>query len=345
MSRGGGQGVGSPGEIRIRGFRGGVADRCGRHLGELVLSLKFHWRAFLYKTMVHHIVVMDNPRFAVGAAAILRWKFNCKITAWVMDLAFEQVRRRSRGFSRASAAFLLALQIRALRIVDRVVTLGSCMSTLLGKLGVPSGKLTVIGTWASDSWVALKERPTEQRKKFGIPEKFTVMYSGHAGAWHDFATISAAVSQLRADDSIQWIFAGSGPGITTIEAIGAENVVIHPAVDRADLPGFLSCADLHLVSLHPAMLGTCVPSKLYPLMALGLPILFVGPKECQSALDLKEYEMGFIAEDVGEMVDVLRALSTRSNSSGRSGFQAGLEKREAHTLGHVFPSWRKVLEN
>ena len=46
------------------------------------------------------------------------------------------------------------------------------------------------------------------------------------------------------------------------------------------LAGSLSSADLHLVVMGDAFVGIVHPCKIYNILTLGIPFLFVGPEEC-----------------------------------------------------------------
>ena len=54
----------------------------------------------------------------------------------------------------------------------------------------------------------------------------------------------------------------------------------------------LSVADVHLISLRQPFVGVSVPSKLYGAMASARPILFVGPKRCETADAIRDARCG-----------------------------------------------------
>lgn len=319
-----------------------------RHLSELLILVEFCRRAWQTNARYDRVICMDSPRFAPMAAAILRRRTGAKTMAWVMDLAFEQVSRRRAGSAGGHlAGSLMGMQVWLMGKMDRVVTLGECMASALQARGMPREKIEVIGTWAEDHWSELKIETPPARRKFGLNGRFTIMYSGYAADWHDFDSICEAMAEMSHDPTIQWVFAGSGPGIDQIRSraanIPADNLVILDRVDREELPAFLSCADVHLVSLKASMLGTCVPSKLYPLMALGKPVVFVGPSACQTALDLEQAQAGLVAGNGRELVEALRGLvhdPERVQTMGENARQAFQKKHNATT---AIDEWLEVL--
>jgi glycosyltransferase involved in cell wall biosynthesis len=56
-----------------------------------------------------------------------------------------------------------------------------------------------------------------------------------------------------------------------------KNVVLRDYVDKADTPSVLACGDAALITLRDSMLGVMSPSKMHAALAMGLPILYVGP--------------------------------------------------------------------
>jgi hypothetical protein len=52
-----------------------------------------------------------------------------------------------------------------------------------------------------------------------------------------------------------------------------------PLQPRERLNDALGAADVHLISLLPALEACCVPSKLYGILAAGRPILFIGDSQ------------------------------------------------------------------
>ncbi|MCF3648451.1 glycosyltransferase family 4 protein [Synoicihabitans lomoniglobus] len=324
---------------------------CGpknRVLSELRLLWNFCLRALGTSSHFDSVVCMDSPRFASMAAGILKRKTGAKTLAWVMDLAFEQVVQRSgRSLVCLAAMGLTMLQIWTLSKMDRVITLGDCMASLLKKRGLHENKITVIGTWAEDHWASLSVNIHAARKRFNLHGGFIIMYAGFAADWHDFDSICEAISETEDDSRFQWVFAGSGPGIDKIRELSAvsnwPNVVILDRVDRSDLPSFLSCADLHLVSLRSSMLGTCVPSKLYPLMALSKPAVFVGPAECQTARDLVNAGAGEVVADSHELVEVIYRLAADSAKLKELGENANRAFRQKHCANVAITQWYETL--
>ena len=76
-------------------------------------------------------------------------------------------------------------------------------------------------------------------------------------------------------------------------AAGAKNVHYHGFIDKSQVATELAKYDASIVPLAVRITGA-VPSKIFDLMPLGLPMLFCGGGE--GAQIVKDYKIGFISE-------------------------------------------------
>jgi len=326
------------------------SGRLQRHLREVCLLIYFCGWALKCRTRFDAVICLDSPRFCALAALLIRWKSGAKCVAWVMDLPSEQVSRHQTGRAIASrvSGMMHGINMRLLRRMDSLVTLGGCMADVLARGGVPREKVHIIRTWADDDWSTLRIDPVEARRKFGLRERLTIMYSGYAGQWHDFRTLCEAIRPLINDNGVQFVFAVSGPGLDDVRRLvdetGATNVVLHDRVERRELPTFLACGDIHLASLDRTMLGTCSPSKIYPVMVLGRPLGFLGPLISQAAMDIQGTGAGIAAETAEELCRQLRLLISDRDLRVAMGERAREAYLKDFSQSAGVGAWRAVLE-
>jgi glycosyltransferase involved in cell wall biosynthesis len=173
------------------------------------------------------------------------------------------------------------------------------------------------------------------------------MYSGFAGDWHNFELICDALLLPENNNQIQWLFSGSGPGIDDVATLAAEqrdlNIIIRGRVEREYLQEFLSCGDVHIVSLDAEMEGTCVPSKLYPLMALGIPVIFVGPRSCQTAIDIENATAGIVCQTAVELLLAVNKLRDSAQLQKRLGANAKQAFIQRHCLSYSTRQWNNLI--
>ena len=159
----------------------------------------------------------------------------------------------------------------------QIIVLSSTMEQrLLSKHPRLLDKIKVIHNWAN----AGKIEPMDKQnnwfaKKHQTDRAFTVLYSGNLGRCHDADTILATVKLLQ-DKPIQFVFIGAGVKyqkcLQEISAMGIKNCRFLPYQPKQVLPYSLTCADLGLVSIADGLEGVVAPSKLYGVMAAGVPI-------------------------------------------------------------------------
>jgi len=143
----------------------------------------------------------------------------------------------------------------------------------------------------------------------------TLLYSGNFGLGHELDTILYAVHALRDDGMWRLLLVGAGKGIVRIRELvaelGLENAEFRPPVSLAELGDLLAGGDVHVVAQKPRTEGLIVPSKIYSILCVGRPTIFIGPPNCEVARIVQESASGFIVApgDVDAAVDALRQLA------------------------------------
>src|SRR5205823_7028581 len=122
-----------------------------------------------------------------------------------------------------------------------------------------------------------------------------------------------------------------GPRRTEIEQFardnGIRNFQYRGYFGREELRYSLSVGDVHLISLRKPFVGISVPGKLYGIMASARPALFVGPRECESAVTILGAACGDVVEPTvgseGNSLAELLRISSESYSAVSALGQAG----------------------
>ena len=109
---------------------------------------------------------------------------------------------------------------------------------------------------------------------------------------HPLDTLLEAAIRLGADPRFCFVFVGGGSEFRRLrgaaEARGLANVKFLPYEPIESLAGSLSAADLQAVVLGSAMVGTIHPSKLYNILAVGSPVLYIGPEKLSHISDIMD---------------------------------------------------------
>lgn len=239
------------------------------------------------------IVTLTTPPYIGFAAALhklLHWK--TKIVLWNMDCypdVLEPVGMIKPGGMLSRV--LRWLQRRLFTQVDQLVTLDGAMADLLLRQYAPRKRrlpVEVIPNWepAQRFPLSLSELSPEQPKwkkvdELGLAGKFVVAYMGNAGYGHTFETALNAAADLQ-DAGVKFLFVGGGKRVEeirqTVEQRSLTNVVLHPYVPEEDIASVMRTADCALITLADWSLGIMSPSKLHGNLAMGLPVIYVGPE-------------------------------------------------------------------
>lgn len=190
------------------------------------------------------------------------------------------------------------------RDADRIVVLGDPMRRRLEQKmaddpAFEPGKIEIIPNWEDDQFIQPAEKTNNDfAQKHGTTGKFTVLYSGNIGRFHELETTIDAIKRLeeRGRTDIQLLIIGEGARkedfVERVERRGIENVQFLPFQPLERLPETLTCGDASLVGIKSSMVGMCVSSKLYSSLAAGMPVLAVVGEGDEVARVVKDCECG-----------------------------------------------------
>lgn len=193
--------------------------------------------------------------------------------------------------------FLERAVSRLYRSMDRIVVLGRDMQALVGqKLPPGDERVQIIPNWADTDLIEPRSGENRLLRQWSLSDKFVLQYSGNMGRSHDLEAILAAAERLKHREDIHFLLVGSGAqkaGLKrTVEEKHLENVTVADRVPREDLPELLTAADVALISFVPGMAGISVPSRLYNMLAAGMPILAITDLHSEVAQVIHEENVG-----------------------------------------------------
>jgi len=230
------------------------------------------------------------------AAAFLR----VPVVYWAMDLNPDQLLALGKIKPASLTARILETVNRfILRRSALVIALDRFMADRLAARNIPRSKMLVMPPWPHDDKIHDDAATTENpfRLRHNLAGKFVIMYSGNHSPSNPLTTLLDAVVQLRDDPTLQFLFVGGGNGKKEVEEYirkyNLTNATSLPYQPMADLKHSLSAADVHIVSLGEKMVGIIHPCKIYGAMAVGRPILFLGPRPSHISDLLDRHELGF----------------------------------------------------
>ena len=204
---------------------------------------------------------------------------------WVMDLNPDEA--IAAGWLKENSitgCILKALLNYGMRRAERIFVLDRFARLRIEAKGIPTKKLLVVSPWSHDDAVRFDPKGRDEfRETHGLSDKFVVMYSGNHSPCHPLDTLLSASEQLKSDDGITFCFVGGGSEKKKVERFAAErrlnNILSLPYQPLAQVSASLSAADIQVVVMGDPFVGIVHPCKLYNMLKVGAPVLYIGPEE------------------------------------------------------------------
>lgn len=274
-----------------------------RLAGRLANELTFCISAFfvtLFKPRPDVILTLSSPPFLPLFVTLLS-RLRRVPFVYVMYDVFPDIAVQMGLLDRGAAIVRIWEWISrlALRHATRIVVIGRCMKAVVeAKLGSANVPIDAIHNWSDSRHlypVARSANPFFERHP-ELRGKFIVQYSGNLGRFQDFETILAAAEQLQPDTEICFLIIGDGFRrqwlVDDVEKRRLTNVNLLPFQPQAELNFSLNAADVSLVTLERGAEGLGVPSKFYPILAVGKPVIAVMHPSAEVARTVQEAHVG-----------------------------------------------------
>ena len=288
-----------------------------RLLGQGLFLLQVIMRGLFVRRMAG-ILVSRSPPMASFAALAISLVRGVPITYWLMDLNPDQA--ASLGKTSARSPFTRAMRWLNRRIYARareVVVLDRFMIDRIERQYPVRGRITVLPPWPHDEALAdVGPGSNPFRAEHNPQERFVVMYSGNHSLASPITTLLEAALWLRQDPRFLFMFIGGGLGKREVdEAIAIQrpaNIVSLPYQPLERIQFSLSAADLHVVTLGNDMPGIIHPCKIYGAMAVGRPILLIGPRRSHAGDLIDRFHVGWQVDqgDVATTIAVLEQVAS-----------------------------------
>jgi colanic acid biosynthesis glycosyl transferase WcaI len=172
--------------------------------------------------------------------------------------------------------------------------------------GVPEKKVHVLPLWVDTDLVKPLPRLNPFSKRYGLDDKFVILYAGTVGFAMGAQTIPQTASLLAGEKDIQFIVIGGGSKLDEmkdeIKTLGVNNILLLPLQPREDLPNVLASADILLITLRKEITDNpngyfqaVIPHKLLTDMASGRPILLAAEERSDAVAIVRISQCGKIA--------------------------------------------------
>jgi len=269
------------------------------------------------------VVALTSPPLISFLAALFVKLRGGRFCFWVMDLNPDEA--VAAGWLRADSLIAKLLQrmlIFSLKTATQTIVLDRFMKDRVLAKGIAPEKVLVVPPWSHDHAVSYNEAGRKQfRAAHHLSESFVVMYSGNHSPCHPLDTLLSATRELASHPEIKFVFAGGGSEKAKVREFAGEmnlnNIVCLPYEPLDTLSHSLSAADLHVVVMGDNFVGVVHPCKIYNIMTIGTPSLYIGPSQSHvtDIAQANEKHQFFLARH-GDPASVVDSILSFYKSSG-----------------------------
>jgi glycosyltransferase involved in cell wall biosynthesis len=271
------------------------------------------------------VVAMTSPPLISFLSSLAVPSRASNLVFWSMDLNPDEAIAAGwlRGKSLTARVFSRMLS-HSLQRASVVVALDRFMKDRIEAKGIEPQKILVVPPWAHDDHVKFDFVGREEfRKVHKLSNKFVVMYSGNHSPCHPLDTLLEAAERLADRDEIAFCFVGGGSEFKKVQERVQDrrlpNVLCLPYQPFEKLSASLSAADLHVVVMGDKYVGIVHPCKVYNVLAVGIPFLYIGPIESHVHDIISQAGSGAYAAAHGDVdtvtANILRAMRTTAGAS------------------------------
>jgi colanic acid biosynthesis glycosyl transferase WcaI len=326
------------------------------------------------------IVALTSPPLISFLGAWVAKLRRSRFYYWVMD--FNPDEAIAAGWLRAgsvSAKILESMSCFSLKRATRIIALDHFIRDRIIAKGIAANRILVVPPWSHDPEVAFDAAGRGRfRADHGLDGKFVVMYSGNHSPCHPLDTLIEAARRLESETGITFCFVGGGSELRKIQKLvtsapagssrltGAgdrdemlthhasritsanpcSNLLCLPYQPLNQLSASLSAADLHVVVMGAPFVGLVHPCKLYNILNVGAPVLYIGPRPSHltEILDAADGQLRSYAAAHGEterLVEQIRRARSEVNGQGR---QKAALVCSAFAKGALLPKLITALE-
>jgi len=235
------------------------------------------------------VVTLTSPPLISFLGSMLVKLRGGKMLFWVMDLNPDEAIAAGWLRKDSSTARMLGGLLRySLVHSEKIVVLDRFMQRRILDKRIFDQKLEIIAPWSHSDAVRYDAPARDSfRSEHDLSNKFVVMYSGNHSPCHPLDTLVDAARHLADHSNIVFCFVGGGSEQTKVQRLaeqyGLKNVLCLPYQPLDKLAGSLSAADLQVVVMGDPFIGIVHPCKVYNILEVEAPLLYIGPSDSHIA--------------------------------------------------------------
>ncbi|MEE0420594.1 MAG: glycosyltransferase family 4 protein [Lachnospiraceae bacterium] len=294
-----------------------------------------------------YVFSISQPPILGGLLGVWgKWMKRAKFIYNIQDFNPEQVLAVNFSKNKLITGAMMFFDKFSCRQSNLIITVGRDLVQTVYKRfkGKKVPKTVMINNWIDEKEIYPVEADNSKvvafKEKYGLKDKFVIMYSGNIGLYYDLENLMKVVEQVKpgtktADGrEVAFAFVGAGSVLDKLvnykEEKHMDNVVFIPYQDKADLIYSLNAGDVHWCVNAKGIKGVSCLSKYYGIAAVGKSSLAVLEKDSEIRCIIEETNGGLCSEP-GDYESVARNLKWFIENAG-TGEVVAMGKRSRENL-------------
>ncbi|AZA51863.1 glycosyltransferase family 4 protein [Chryseobacterium sp. G0201] len=286
---------------RIKGFTGNKDSLISRSLRFIFLSFSIFFYLFKNVKKGEKVFIVTNPAPLILLISILKRLKKIELIILVHDVFPENT--IPAGIIKSESSFLYkilrSIFDKAYSKADRLIVLGRDMQIMIENKTQRfknNPKIEIIENWGDTENIRPLSKDEVFENNSSLKDKVVFQYAGNIGRVQGLLELLEIIKMVT-NDKLAFYFVGEGAVKQKmkeyVELNKMQNVYFGDAYSREEQLSVLNKADVAFISLAEGMFGLGVPSKTYNILSAGKPILYLGEKNSEIDLLVKEKSIGY----------------------------------------------------
>ena len=240
--------------------------------------------------------------------------------------------------------------IRSLKRSDKILVLGRDMGDYLISIYDGSkNKIDYIPHWQDENLIRpIRFEDNLFVSEHNLSDHFVVQYSGNMGLWNDMVTIGRAAA--HGIEGVKFLFIGGGMRkkelLDTLPDENINNMKFLPFQPGYRLCEALSACHASIVSLRAGLEGMAVPSKIYGILASGVPVIALVPEKSEIAYIVREENCGYVVDpgDVDGLINAIIELKSDEQLRQKMGINGRKAFEQKYTTKIIAEKYKLLIK-
>jgi len=263
----------------------------------------------------YDLLYVTSPPLFVGASGLILARLRrIPLVFEVRDLWPESAIALGELTHPTAIAWAKKLEEACYRRARKIIVVTQGIRDHLLARGIADEKIALIPNGANTQLFRFDPKGRQHlRILLRLKDKFVAIYAGIHGLAQGLETIVEAANQLRREEDFHFLLIGEGPKkdelIRLADQLGLTNITFLPEKTRAEMPGYLSAADVALVPLRNLeIFKGALPSKVFDAWACQRAVLLSIEGEAREIVEKARGGVFVPPEQPQAMVRALKEL-------------------------------------